>query len=70
MDKRGTVLETVTALPAQLARNQHAARAAEDLAHKLALRLRRVEAIAPSEGVDLQAAATVAAAATALDVVK
>ena len=65
MDKRGTVLETVTAPSAQLVLNRHVGRAAEDLAHKPLLRPRRVEAIAPSAGVDLQAAVIVAAAAIA-----
>ena len=45
MDKRGTVLETVTALPAQLARNRHARQAVEDLAHNPALRLPLAAAI-------------------------
>ena len=73
MDKRGNVLETVTAPRTHLARNLHAGRAAEDLAHKLALQPLQphpVEAIAPSAAVDLQAAVIVAAAATAQVAVK
>ena len=65
MDKRGNVLETVTAPRAQLVRNQHAGRAAEDLAQQPDLQRHHVEAIAPSVGVDLQAAVIAAVAATA-----
>ena len=70
MDKRESVLETVIAPPARLARNRRAGRATEDLAQQSALLQHRVEAIAPSAGVDLQAAAIVAAAATAQAAVK
>ena len=64
MDKRDTVMEIVTAPPAHLARIRHAGRAAVDLAQEQLLPPHPVEAIAPSAGVDLQAAAIVAAAAT------
>ena len=70
MDKRGNVLETVIVPPAHLARNRHAGRAAEDLAQQPDLQRHHVEAIAPSVGVDLQAAVIVAAEATALAAVK
>ena len=65
MDKQGNVLEIVTAPLAHRARNRHAGRAAEDLARQTALQQPPVEAIAPLVGVDLQAAAIVAAAVTA-----
>ena len=65
MDKRGNVLETVTVQPAHLARIRHAGRAAEDLAEEPLLPPHPVEAIAPSVGVDLQAAVIAAVAATA-----
>jgi hypothetical protein len=70
LDKRCNVLETVTAPLAQLVRNRHAERAAEDLAQQPDLQRHHVEAIAPSVGVDLRAAVIVAAAATAQVAVK
>ena len=73
MDKRGNVQENVTVPRAHLARNRHAGRAAEDLAHKLApqpLRPRSAEAIARRADADLRAAVIAVAVATAQVAVK